>query len=81
MVSDFPWPITNEELLLNNALASVMSAYDARGDYEESYVRQAAANLIVEAYNQGVRDADVLAHYALKALRTGDISGQRSTNS
>jgi hypothetical protein len=72
VVTDFPWPITDEELLLNEALTSVMSTCDARGGHEESHVRQAAANLIVEAYNQGIRDADVLAHYALKALRPGD---------
>jgi hypothetical protein len=57
VVSDFPWPITNEELLLNN-------------------VREAAANLFVQAYNQGIRDADVFAHDALKALRDGNARAQ-----
>lgn len=77
MVIDFPWPVTDDELVLNNALASVMSAYEARGDHEEDYVRDAAARLIVEAYNQGIRDSDVLARYALKALR-GGVMEQRS---
>ncbi len=77
MVADFPWPITDDELVLNNALARVMSAYEARGENEEGFVREAAANLIVEAYSQGIRDADVLARYALKALRSGEVGGRR----
>ena len=44
----FPWPVTDEDLVLDNALASVLNAYDARGDEEEAVVREAAAKLIIE---------------------------------
>ncbi len=67
--------------MLNNALAGVMSAYEARGDIEEGYVREAAARLIVEAYNQGIRDPEVLTHFALKALHGGEAGGARAGGS
>jgi hypothetical protein len=70
-LADFPWPVTEDELILSSALAGVMGAYQASGGSEEDYVREAAANLIVEGYNQGIRDPDLLARYALKALREG----------
>lgn len=75
MVTGFPWPVTDDELVLNNALASVISAYAPRGDTEDSYDRETAARLIIEAYNQGIRDPDVLANYALKALHGRDPTG------
>jgi hypothetical protein len=65
----FPWPVTDEDLVLDNALASVLNTYDARGDEEEAVVRDAAARLIIEAYNQGIRDEAILSRFALKALR------------
>jgi hypothetical protein len=71
MAQTFPWPVTEEQLILANALDDVMAAYGAVGETEEAWVRDAAAKLIVEAYNQGVRDEDVLAHYALKSLARG----------
>ena len=49
-----------------------MAAYKARGDNEAEWVHDAAANLIVEAHNQGIRDEEALAHYALKALKLSD---------
>jgi hypothetical protein len=67
----FPWPVTDEELKLENAMARVMAAYEARGMAEESWVQDAAAKLIIEAYEQGIRDEEVLAHYALKSLHRG----------
>jgi hypothetical protein len=71
MTQSFPWPVTEEELLLTNALGSVMSTYEARGINEETLVEEAAANLIIEAYNQGIRDEEALAHFALRSLRRG----------
>lgn len=71
MARSFPWSVTEDEFLLTNALASVMSTYEARGTNEETLVEEAAANLIIEAYNQGVRDEETLAYYALKILRQG----------
>jgi hypothetical protein len=75
VVGDFPWPITDDELILNNALTIVMNTWEAHGSHEDKFVREAAANLIVEAYNQGIREPDVLANHALKALSG---AGQRS---
>ena len=71
MLLNFPWPITDQELLLNNALERTLTAYEPRGANEAEWVRDAAANLIVEAYNLGVRDEEALAHHALKALKLG----------
>ena len=71
MPPDFPWPVSDEDLLLTNALERTLAAYEPRGDHEAEWVRDAAGNLIVEAYNQGVRDEEVLVHYALKSLRSG----------
>lgn len=71
MTANFPWPVTDDELLLNNALEDVMRLYNARGRNEQDYVQEAATNLIVEAYNQGVRDEGALVHYALKTLSQG----------
>jgi hypothetical protein len=69
MPASFPWPVTDEELLLNNALERTLAACEPRGANEAKRIRDAAANLIVEAYNQGVRDEEHLANYALKALK------------
>jgi hypothetical protein len=71
MASTFPWPVTEDQLILANALDEVMAAYGDVGETEQAWVRDAAAKLIVEAYYQGVRDEDVLAHYALKSLARG----------
>jgi hypothetical protein len=37
-----------------------LNAYDARGDEEEAVLREAAAKLTIEAYNQGIRDEAIL---------------------
>lgn len=63
--------VTEDELLLTNAIESVMSTYEARGRNEETLVQEAAANLIIEAYNQGITDEETLVHYALRPLRRG----------
>jgi hypothetical protein len=71
MALSFPWPVAEDELLLDNALARAMGSYEARGSNEDEFVQEAAARLIIEACNQGVRDEEMLAHYAIKTLRTG----------
>lgn len=71
MAQTFPWPVTDDELILNGALEDVMAAYAEAGEEETARVREAAAALIIEAYNQGVRDQAVLAHHALRTLRRG----------
>ena len=71
MAPSFPWPVSDDALLLSNALALTLDAYQPRGDNEAEWVRDAAESLIVEAYNQGIRDEETLVHYALKTLRSG----------
>jgi hypothetical protein len=76
-MTSFPWPVTEDELLLNQALEAVMAAYEPRGENEEDLVREAAGNLLLEAYEQGVRDPETLVHFALKTLRQGAPPGFR----
>jgi hypothetical protein len=71
MTQTFPWPVTDEELVLTNALEIVVATYGEAGPLEEAWIREAAANLILEAHDQGVRDEDVLARYALRTLGRG----------
>ena len=71
MARAFPWPVTEDQLILANALDDVMAAYGTVGGAEEAWVREVSAKLIVEAYNQGVRDEDMLAYFALKSLALG----------
>jgi hypothetical protein len=66
---DFPSPISDDELLLNNALAAVMASYGDGGEEDRKLVREAEAHLLIEAYDQGVRDEEVLIRYATKAPR------------
>jgi hypothetical protein len=66
MAQTFPWPVTDEELVVNRALENVLAAYGDAGPLEEAWLRKAAANLIFEAYDQGIRDEDVLVHQVLK---------------
>jgi hypothetical protein len=69
MAQTFPWPVTDDELVLNTALENVVAAFGEAGPLEEAWLREIAANLIIEAYDQGVRDEDMLVHQVLKTLR------------
>jgi hypothetical protein len=71
MAQTFPWPVTDDELVLNRALENVVAVYGDAGPLEAAWLREIAANLIIEAYDQGIRDGDVLVHHALKTLRRG----------
>jgi hypothetical protein len=71
MAQTFPWPVTDEELVVNRALENVVTAYGDAGRLEEAWLRKTAANLIFEAYDQGIRDEEVLVHQVLKTLRRG----------
>jgi hypothetical protein len=71
MPASFPWPVTDDALFLNHVLDQVVAAYEPRGENEAAWIAEAAGKLIVEAYQQGVRDPDTLVHYALKTLRRG----------
>ena len=45
MAQTFPWPATEVELVLANALDDVMAAYGHVGETEEAWVREASARL------------------------------------
>jgi hypothetical protein len=69
MSNKFPWPVAEDELLLDNALAEVLATFEVAGHPVSASLRETAADLIVEAYSHGVRDADAIAVYALGRLR------------
>ena len=71
MAQTFPWPVTDDELVVTRALENVVAAYGDAGRLEEAWLRKTAANLIFEAYDQGICDEDVLVHQVLKTLRRG----------
>jgi hypothetical protein len=71
MSESFPRPVTDDELILENALMAVMTAYDDAGDHEKEWVREAAIKLISEAYNRGVRDEELMVHHTLATLKRG----------
>jgi hypothetical protein len=71
MAQTFPWPVTDDEVALNRALENVVAAYGDAGPLEAAWLREIAANLIIEAYDQGVHDEDVLVHHALTTLGGG----------
>jgi hypothetical protein len=62
---DFPWPVTDDELLLNNAMASLLAPY---GEDDRKRIGDEAARLLLKAYGDGVRDEDVLVGYVATAL-------------
>jgi hypothetical protein len=69
MPTAFPWPVTDDELLLNDALETVIARSLPVSQPDRERLVTAAANLIVDAYNQGVREQVVLVRYTLDALR------------
>jgi hypothetical protein len=69
MATAFPWPVTDDELLLNDALDTVVARSLPASQPDRERLVMAAANLIVDAYNQGVREQVVLVRYTLDALR------------
>jgi hypothetical protein len=71
MAQTFPWPVTDDELVLNTALENVVAAYGDAGPLEAAWLREIAANLVIEAYDQGIRDEDMLVRHALRTLSRG----------
>jgi hypothetical protein len=63
----FPWPVTDDELLLSNALTKVMNAL-GDGGRDKAQIREKAARFILDVHNKGVRDEEILAAYATRTL-------------
>jgi hypothetical protein len=62
-----PWPVTDDRLLLNQALKDVLSS--CRGMDGQGWLRASAIDLILNAYEQGVRDRETLVQNALMILK------------
>jgi len=65
----FPWPVTDGELLLDDALAIALRNFDLPSN-EEDYARveRVAADAIIEEWKLGVRHMTVLANKAIAAV-------------
>ena len=68
-VMSFPWPVTDDELLLNDALEIVMRYFDLPLD-EQDYtsVEKFAAEAILEEWKLGTRHKIMLANKAIAAV-------------
>jgi hypothetical protein len=62
----FPWPVTDDDLVLNNALGIAMRYFDLPQDEEEyAGVESFAGETIMEDWRRGVRNRVVLANKAI----------------
>jgi hypothetical protein len=63
---NFPWPVTDDELILSDALEIVMRYFDLPLDEQEyASVEKFAANAIVEQWKLGTRHKIILANKAI----------------
>jgi hypothetical protein len=69
----FPWPVTDEELLLTQSLEDVMAAVGPRNRTDEARIGGIAKRLVVEAYEFGVRDRKTIAEYALREMQRAGL--------
>jgi hypothetical protein len=65
----FPWPVTDHELVLNEALDLTMRCFDLPHD-EEAYagMETFAGEAIMEEWRRGVRNKVVLANKAVAEI-------------
>jgi hypothetical protein len=71
-MSSFPWPVTDDQLLLTQSLEDVLAAVGPRNETDEARIGEVAKRLVVEAYQFGVRDRTTISEYALREmLRAG----------
>ena len=65
----FPWPVTDDELVLNDALNIVMRYFDLPLDEQDhASVEKFAAEFILKEWKAGVRHELVLANKAIQAV-------------
>jgi hypothetical protein len=70
-MSSFPWPLTDDQLLLNEALEDVLASSrqsEPREKDEQEWLYVSAIDLILNAYEQGVRDRETLVNNALTIM-------------
>jgi hypothetical protein len=65
----FPWPVTDDELVLNEALAIAMRYFDLpHAEEEYADVEFFAGEAIMADWRQGVRNKTVLANKAIAEI-------------
>jgi hypothetical protein len=74
----FPWPVTDDELALNNALDIAMRYFDLPHD-EEQYagVESFAGEAIMAEWRRGVRNKVVLANKAIAEVEEHHPLGKK----
>ena len=74
----FPWPVTDDELALNNALDIAMRYFDLPHD-EEQYagVKSFAGEAIMAEWRRGVRNKVVLANKAIAEVEEHHPLGKK----
>jgi hypothetical protein len=74
----FPWPVSDAELVLNDALAIAMRYFDLPHDENEyADVECFAAEAIMDHWRKGVRDKTILANKAIAELEERHPIGDR----
>jgi hypothetical protein len=67
----FPWPVTDDELVLSDALDIVMRYFDLPIDGQDyASVEKFAAEFMLEEWKAGTRPKLVLANKAIQAVET-----------
>jgi hypothetical protein len=65
----FPWPVTDHELVLNDALDIAMRYFDLPQDEEEyASLESLAGEAIMEDWRRGARNKIVLANKAIEEV-------------
>ena len=82
MAQSFPWPVTDDELVLSNALDDVVAAHSEAGPLEEAWLREAAANLIlfVAAFYAGSSKASASFGVVSSQIRRLTVSDNAFSN-
>ncbi len=74
----FPWPVTDDELVLNDALDIVMHYFDPPLDQQDyASVERFAAELIFQEWKAGTRHKLALANKAIQAVEERHPLGNR----
>jgi hypothetical protein len=74
----FPWPVTDDELVLDEALDMVMRYFELPQDEGEyAGVESFAGQTIMEDWRRGVRDKAVLANKAIVEIEERHPLGNR----
>ena len=74
----FPWPVTDDELVLNDALDIVMRHFDLPSDEEEyASVESFIGEAIMDDWRRGVRNKVVLANKAIAEVEEHYLFGNK----